>query len=86
MNKPVEEFGPDADEDLPEEVLDAISNGVTPLGAVRMWRRMSIENLAQASGVSEGVIRGAEGGRQLWVAARIALGKALGVGADLFVG
>lgn len=85
MDKPVTEFGPDADEDLPEEVLDAIANGVTPLGAVRQWRRLSVEDLAEQSGVSAAIIRGAEGGRQLKLEAQIALGKALGVGADLFV-
>jgi hypothetical protein len=33
MDKLTEEFGPDADEDLPEEVLAAIEDGLTPLEA-----------------------------------------------------
>jgi antitoxin component HigA of HigAB toxin-antitoxin module len=85
LNEPTQEFGPDADEDLPEEVLAAIAGGKTALEAVRAFRGMSIEALAERSGVSAAVIRGAEGGRELSLEAQAKLASALGVGADLFV-
>jgi transcriptional regulator with XRE-family HTH domain len=86
MAKLTEEFGPDADEDLPEEVLAAIANGLTPLEAVRLWKQLTVEELADLSGVSQAIIRGAEGGRELSPEAQVNLAFVLGVGADLFVG
>jgi hypothetical protein len=84
MDKLTEEFGPDADEDLPEEVLAAIEDGLTPLEGVRLWKQLSVEQLAELSGVSAAIIHGAEGGRELSTEAQFALAKTLGVGADLF--
>jgi len=84
-DEPATEFGPDADEDLPEEVLAAIADGLTPLAAVRHWKRLSVEQLSDRSGVSQAIIRGAEGGRDLSLDAQIKLAAVLGVGADLFV-
>jgi predicted transcriptional regulator len=86
MPDPTKEFGPDADEDLPEEVLAAIENGGVPLSAVRQWRKLSVEELAEMSGVSSAIIRGAEGGRELSPGAQAALAFALGVGTDLIAG
>jgi len=85
MLAPTEETGPDANEDLPKEVVAAIDDGLTALEAVRFWRRLSVEQLADRSGVSQAIIHGAEGGRELSLEARIKLAGALGVGADLIV-
>lgn len=85
LNEPTQEFGPDADEDLPEEVLAAIQDGLTALEAVRLWKRLSVEQLSDRSGVSQAIIHGAEGGRELSLEAQTKLASALGVGADLFV-
>ena len=82
MDKFTEEFGPDADEDLPEEVLAAIEKGLTPLEAVRLWKRFSVEQLAELSGVSAPIINGAEGGRELSPEAQVKLAFVLGVGLD----
>jgi len=71
---PTQEFGPDADED-----------GKTALEAVRAFKGMSVEALAERSGVSAAGIRGAEGGRELSLEAQLKLAAALGVGADMFV-
>lgn len=78
------EFGPDADEDLPEEVLAAIESGTPPLAAVRQWKQLSVEQLAGRSGVSVAAIKGAEAGRPLSPEAQVNLAWVLGVGADLF--
>jgi len=77
-----EEFGPDADEDLPDSVLADIKDGVPVLKALRRWKDLSIYDLANVSGVSAANIHGAEGGRQLSLVAQQALAKALGVGLD----
>lgn len=77
------EFGPDPDEDLPESVLAEIEDGVPILKALRTWKGLSIDDLANKSGVSAAMIHGAEGGRQLSMVAQQALAKALGVGLDL---
>jgi DNA-binding XRE family transcriptional regulator len=84
MPVPTNEFGPDADKDLPEEVLEAIANGVMPLSAVRQWKGHSVGDLARIAGVSEEAIQNAEAGGQLVLQEQVALAKSLGVGADLF--
>jgi DNA-binding XRE family transcriptional regulator len=86
MDKPTEEFGPDADEDLPEEVLAAIENGLTPVEAVRLWKRLTVEQLSHLSGVSQATIHAAEGGVELSPEAQVKLAFVLGVRADLFYG
>lgn len=83
MSAPTE-HGPDADEDLPEEVLAAIENGLTPLEAVRLWKRRSVEQLSQLSGVSQATIHAAESGVELSPEAQVKLAFVLGVHADLF--
>jgi len=85
INTPTQEFGPDADQYLPEEVVTAIADGLTPLEAVRLWRRLGVEQLADRSGRSQAVIHGAESGRKLSLDAQLKLAAELGVGADLFV-
>jgi len=83
-DEPAMEFGPDADEDLPEEVLAAIADGATPLAAVRTWKGMTVDQLARLSSVSAAIITGAEGGRELSPEDQVKLAFVLGVGADLF--
>jgi hypothetical protein len=83
-DEPVVEFGPDADEDLPEEVLAAIADGASTLAAVRTWKGMSVDQLARLSSVSAAIITGAEGGRELSPGDQVKLAFVLGVGADLF--
>lgn len=78
------EYCPDADEDLPEEVLAVIESGAMPLAAVRHWKQLSVEQLAGRSGVSVAAIKGAEAGRPLSPEAQVNLAWVLGVGADLF--
>jgi DNA-binding XRE family transcriptional regulator len=74
---------PSANEDLPVEVLNGITNGVPPLKAVREWRGHSIEDLARIAGVSEESIRGAEAGGALVLQEQLALAISLDVSADL---
>ncbi|MCX5581528.1 helix-turn-helix domain-containing protein [Kaistia terrae] len=85
LNELTQEFGPNADEDLPEEVLAAIADGLSPLEAVRLWKRLSVEQLSERSGVSTAIIHGAEGGRELSPEAQLKLAAVLGVRSDLFV-
>ncbi|WP_029074478.1 helix-turn-helix domain-containing protein [Kaistia adipata] len=80
------EFSPDADEDLPERVLAAIEEGLTPLEAVRVWKQHTVEHLSDLSGVSQATIHAVERGRELSPDAQIKLACALGVGADLILG
>jgi hypothetical protein len=46
MPDPSPQCGPDADEDLPEEV-DAIEWGIPPVRAVRLWRKLSVVDLSK---------------------------------------
>jgi len=84
LDTPAQEFGPDADEDLPEEVLAAVANGKSALAAVREWKGIAVEDLARLAGVSAGTIHSAEGGQELSPEDQVKLAAALGVGADLF--
>ncbi|MET4634941.1 helix-turn-helix domain-containing protein [Kaistia defluvii] len=84
MTKKITEYGADADEDLPEEVLAPIENGATPLAAVRIWKGMSVDQLARLSSLSAAIITGAEGARHLSPEDQVKLAFVLGVGADLF--
>ena len=77
------EWGPEADQGLPESVLADIEDGVPALRALRHWKGFSIDQLATQSGVSAANIHGAEAGRQLSIVAQQALAKALGVGLGL---
>ena len=79
------ETGPDGDEDLPEAVIADIETGVSPLRAVRQWRRFSVKALASRSGVKASVIATAEGGRELSPEAQVKLAWALDIGADLLI-
>lgn len=76
-------FGTEANTVLPPVVVAAIARGVPLLSALRQWKAYSIEDLARIAGVGEDVIRNAENGGELSLQTRVALGKSLGIDANL---
>jgi hypothetical protein len=79
------EYGPDADEDLPEEVVDAIEWGTPAVRAVRLWRELSILDLSKSTAIDIVRLVELERGQKPTAEERTVLAKALEVGAGLFV-
>jgi hypothetical protein len=79
------EFGPDSDEDLPEQVVGDIENGLPPAMAVRHWRGLSVDQVAEAAGITSADVEAVEDGALGDYVRLGKVAKALGVSVDLLL-
>lgn len=77
------ELGPDPDENLPHEVLARIEEGCPSAKAVRLWRGMSISELAARAGVNVQDVVDGERGIVPGITARNRIARALGISVSL---
>ncbi|MBB5755176.1 helix-turn-helix domain-containing protein [Prosthecomicrobium pneumaticum] len=79
------ELGPDPDEALPHEVLARIEEGCPPARAIRLWRGLSVPELAARAGVTVEDVVEAERGAPTSIVASNRIARALEVSVSLLI-